>query len=134
MASQTRSTYLSIEHLALGAQTIALRHQVVDLLSAREHALDSVVQHDLGLIQLFLNLHNAVNLSRVLVLCDILLELGIWQREGLGFGEDGARVFGEEFVTDLGEYLLRNELRVLGVCYYDSADAFLTGVGMNVVC
>lgn len=55
-----------IECLALCAQIGALSYQVIDLLSPLQHALDGLVQHDLGLVQFLLDLHDAVRLARIL--------------------------------------------------------------------
>lgn len=66
----------TVEHFALSAQTIALRHQIINLLSSLQHALDGLVQHNLGLVQLLLDLHDAVGLLGVLVLGEVVRQLG----------------------------------------------------------
>jgi hypothetical protein len=98
---------LRIKHLALRAQPVALGHQAVNLLPALQHALNRLVQHNLRLVQLLLDLHDAVRLLRVLVLGDVLLQL----REGqLGRGgKGGPRILGQELVDDLREQLVRDE-------------------------
>lgn len=58
----------TIKHLALVAQAVTLGDEVVDFLAALEDGLDGLVQGDLGLVELALNLQDAVGLVRVLVL------------------------------------------------------------------
>lgn len=82
---------LGVEHLALSTEAIALCDEVVDLLTALKHALDSLVQDDLGLVQLLLDLHDAVGGVRVLVLDNVLFERRKRQL-GVGVGKGGARV------------------------------------------
>jgi hypothetical protein len=126
---------LGVEHLALRAQPITLSHQVINLLTALQHTLNSLVQHDLGLIQLLLDLDDAVRLRRVLVLGDVLFQLGEGER-GLALGEGGvggAGVLGDELVDDLGEDAVGDHGRVLVVGDYDAADAFCAAVGVECV-
>jgi hypothetical protein len=96
---------LTVKHLALGTQPITLRHQIVNLLSSLQHTLNRLVQHDLRLVQLLLDLHDAIRLLRVLVLHDVILEL--WERErGVRVCPRGARVLSQELVDDLGKELM----------------------------
>lgn len=90
----------TIKHLALGTKPIALGNKIIDLLAALEDALDGLVQGDLGLVELALDLEDAVGLVRVLVLGQVVLELG--HGEGLAGGPGRARVRGEELVDDFG--------------------------------
>lgn len=66
----------TVKHFALSAQPIALGHQIINLLSSLQHALNRLVQHNLGLVQLLLDLHDAVGLLRVLVLGEVVRQLG----------------------------------------------------------
>ena len=70
-----KKTYLGIEHLALRTQPIAFRHQCVNLLAPLQHALNRLVQHNLCLVELLLNLHDAVGLFGILVLGKVIFEL-----------------------------------------------------------
>ena len=102
---------LTIEHLALRTQPITLRHQIINLLASLQHTLDSLMQHDLRLIKLLLNLHNTICLRRVLVLYDVILELG--EGEGRrGVSPGGTWVLCEELVDDFGQKLVGYERRV----------------------
>ena len=47
---------LRVEHLRLRAETIRLRNQTINLLSSLKDRLDSLVQHNLRLIEFLLNL------------------------------------------------------------------------------
>lgn len=122
----------TVKHLALRAQAIALRHQVVNLLASLQHALDGLVQHDLRLIELLLDLHDAVCLMRVLILHDVILERGECQRGRRG-RKGGTRVHGEELVDDLGEELVRDQRGVIVVADDDAGDALGAAVGMEGV-
>lgn len=93
------------------------------------------MQHDLGLIQLLLDLDDAVRLRRVLVLGDVLFQLGEGEL-GLALGEGGvggAGVLGDELVDDLGEDAVGNHGGVFVVGDYDAADAFCAAVGVECV-
>lgn len=68
-------TYLGVEHLALSTQAVTLRDQAVNLLASLQDALDGLVEDNLGLVQLLLDLHDAVGGVGVLVLDNVLLEL-----------------------------------------------------------
>lgn len=65
----------TVEHLALGAETVTLCYQVVNLLATLQYTLDGLVQNNLGLVELLLDLHDAVGLLGILVLGQVVLEL-----------------------------------------------------------
>ena len=113
---------LTIKHLTLRTQAITLGDQIINLLTTLQHTLDGLMQHNLGLVELLLDLHDAVCLLRILVLDDILLELGKRQC-GVGRRPRGARVLGQELVDDLREQLVRHQRRVVVVADYDAGDA-----------
>ena len=94
--------YSLVKHLALTAQSITLLHQAVDLLSSLQYTFNSLMQHNLRLIQLLLDLQDTVRLLWVLVLVDVFLEL--WKREWgrIRACEGGARIAGEKLVEDFG--------------------------------
>jgi hypothetical protein len=133
-------TYLGVEHLALCAQSVALRYQVIDLLASLQHTLNRLVQNNLSLIELLLNLHDAVCLLRVLVFLDVVLEL--WEGKRLGrdvfacdAGVGGTRVFGDELVDDFGEELVGHHLGVFCVGDNHTANALCAAVGVeDVLC
>ena len=103
--------------------------QVVNLLSTLQDALDSLVENNLGLVQLFLNLHDAVHLVWVLVRRDVCLQGGKGDRLG-----GGARVGveGEELIEDLGEDLMGGQRGVFVVADNDTGDAL--GARIHVEC
>lgn len=75
----------TVEHLALGAETVTLCHQVVNLLASLQYTLDGLVQNNLGLVELLLDLHDAIGLLGILVLGQVVLELGhdeLWLTRG----------------------------------------------------
>lgn len=88
-----KKTYLLIKHLTLRTQPIALLHQTINLLPALQHALNRLMQHNLRLVQLLLDLHDAVRLLRILVLDDVIPQGGEIERRGARY-EGGARVAG----------------------------------------
>lgn len=125
---------LTIEHLALRTQPITLRHQVINLLASLQHALNGLVQHNLRLVQLLLDLHDAVGLVRVLVLHNVFLELGEGER-GAGVGPGRAWVLGQELVDDFREQLVGDQCWVCVVRDDDAGDALGAAVGVEcVVC
>lgn len=124
--------YHTIKHFALSAQTITLRHQIVNLLSSLQHTLNRLVQHNLSLVKLLLDLHDAVGLLRVLVLFEVVLQLGEGQ-DRLASGPRGARVLGEELVDDFAEELVGDQGGVLVVGDDDAADALGAAVGVESV-
>lgn len=99
-------THLLIKHLTLRTQPITLLHQTINLLPPLQHTLNSLMQHNLRLIQLLLDLHDAVRLLRILILDDIFLQGWEIERRG-SVHERGSGVAGEEFVDDFGEELVR---------------------------
>lgn len=72
------------------------------------------MEHDLGLVELLLDLHDAIGLLRVLVLVEVLAQLGDGDGRGAG-GPRRARVVGEELVDDFAEQLVGNEGGILVV-------------------
>lgn len=92
------------------------------------------MQHNLGLVQLLLDLHDAVRLLRVLVFHEVFFERRKGQRWRVGGGEGGAWVFGQELVDDFGEQLVRDERGVVLVADDDAGDAFGAAVGVEGVC
>lgn len=124
----------TVKHLALVAQPITLGHKVVNLLPALQDAFDGLVQDNLGLVELLLDLEDAVGLLRVLVLLEVLLQLGHGDG-GRSRGPGRPRVLGEELVDDLAEELVGYEGRILLVGDDDTADALAAAVGVEcVVC
>lgn len=91
---------LCIKHSTARTQPITLGDQIINLLAPLQHTLNSLMQHDLGLIQLLLNLHDAVSLGWILVLDDVIFEFGEGEC-GIGGGPGGARVGGEKLVDNL---------------------------------
>jgi hypothetical protein len=94
-----------------------------------------LVQDNFSLVQLLLNLHNAVCLTGVLVLDNVLLQLR--QRacvftEG-GVGEGCARVLGEELVHDLGQKLMRHKRGILAISDDDTSDTLSSTVCVECV-
>jgi hypothetical protein len=126
---------LCIEHLTLRTQPITLRDQIIDLLAPLQHALNRLMQHNLGLVKLLLDFDDAVCLRRVLVLRDVLFELGEAELRVTLFeaGVRCARVLGYELVDDFGKDAVGDHGRVFVVGYYDAADAFGAAVGVECV-
>ena len=91
------------------------------------------MQHDLGLVQLLLDLHDAVRLLRVLVFDYVFFELREGEGRRVGGCEGRARVFGEELVDDFREELVGDEGRVVLVADDDAGDAFGAAVGVEGV-
>ena len=84
---------LTVEHLTLRTQSIALSHQVVNLLPSLQHTLNRLVQHNLSLVQFLLDLHNAIRLLRILVFHNIILQL--WKTKcRTAIGPGGAGMLG----------------------------------------
>lgn len=67
--------YLLIKHLALCAQPVTFLHKSINLLASLQYTLNRFMQHNLGLVQLFLDLHDAISLLRILVLHNVFFEL-----------------------------------------------------------
>ena len=92
------------------------------------------MEDNLGLVELLLDLENAVGLLGVLVLGEVVAQLGHGDA-GVASGPGGARVLGQELVDDLAEQLVGDEGRVLLVGDDDAADALAAAVGVEcVVC
>jgi len=125
---------LLVEHLTLSTQAIRLSDQTVDLLASFQHALDRLMQHDLGLIQLPLHLHDTVRLVRILVFLNVLFQLRIRPRR------DGRRrvrrpgILRREFIHDLRKKLVCHQGGILGVRDYDACDALAGAIGVECVC
>lgn len=77
---------------------------------------------DLGLVELVLDPQEDVGLVGVLVLCEILLQLG--HGEVPGRPRRGLRIGRQELVQDSVEEAVRGQLRVFKVRGDDAADAF----------
>ena len=126
------TTYLSVKHFALGAQAITLGDQAINLLAPLKNTLNSLVKHNLGLIEFLLDLHDAVGGVRVLVLDNVLLELGEGQL-CIRVCKGRARVSRQELVEDLGEQLVGDEGGILVVGDDDAGDALAAAVGVEGV-
>ncbi len=98
--------WLTVEHLALVAEAVALGDEVVDLLATLQHAFDSLVQDDFSFVQLLLDLHNAVGLMRVLVLGEVFLQLRHRDAVVAGRKPRRPRVRRQELVHHLREQLV----------------------------
>lgn len=127
-----KKTYLGVEHLALSTEAITLCNKIVNLLSTLQNTLNSLVQHNLCLIQLLLDLHDAVGGVRVLVLDNVLLELRERQLS-VGVGKGSARVARQKLVQDLGEQLVGNQGGVFLVGDDDAGDALAAAIGVEGV-
>lgn len=123
-------TYLLVKHFALCVQPIALLDQRINLLPPLQNTFNRLMQHNFGLIQFLLNLHDAVCLMRVLVFDNIFLERRKIER-GRRIGECGARILGQELVDHFGEQLVRDQTGVVRVTDYDSCNALRAAVGME---
>lgn len=92
------------------------------------------MENDLGLVKLLLNLEDAVGLLGVLVLCEVLLQLG-HRESGRAGGPAGAGILGEELVDNLAKKLMCHKGRVLVIGDDDTADTLSSAVGVeSVVC
>ena len=90
---------LGIEHLTLRTQSVRFGDQAIDLLASLQYRLDGLVQHNLCLVELFLDLfqksvssfqnslptayacshlHDTIRRLRILILNNILLQLRKW--------------------------------------------------------
>lgn len=90
------------------------------------------MQDNLGLVELFLDLHDAVGLMGVLVLDNVLFERGKRQF-GVGVGKGRAGVTRQELVDDLGEKLMGDKGGVFLVGDDDSGDSLTATVGVKGV-
>jgi hypothetical protein len=92
------------------------------------------VQHNLCLIQFLLNLHDAVRLLRILVLYDVVFQLGERQC-GVRICKRGSRILREELVDYFGEQLMGNEGWIVMVGDDNASDTFCATVYVeSVVC
>lgn len=87
------------------------------------------MKYDFRLIQLLLDLEDAVHLVRVLVGLDVGLQRGEGDRFPRG---TSVRVEGEEFVKSLGKDLVSGERRVLVITDDDTGDTL--GARVYVEC
>lgn len=99
------------------------------MFSRSTYALDGLVKNDLGLVQLLLNLKDAIHLVWVLVCLDVGLEGGEGHRIT---GGGGVRVKGEELVEHLRKDLVSSQGWILIVANDDSGDAL--GSRVDVEC
>lgn len=117
---------LCIEHFTLRAQTIRLCNQTVNLFSTLEHALDGLVQHNLCLVELLLDLHDAIGCFWRLIRDNVFFEDGkLYRFLAVGPFRVACREFtgylGEELVSYqsgiflVGDYLCDETLVVVGV-------------------
>lgn len=109
--------------------SVYLINQIVNLLSTLQDALDSLVENNLGLIQLLLNLHDTVHLVWVLVRRDVCLQGGEGDRLGGGACVGVER---EELIEDLGKDLMGGKRGVFIVADNDTGDAL--GPRIHVEC
>lgn len=93
------------------------------------------MKHNLRLIQLLLNLHNAVRLTRVLELDNVVLQLRqrarVLARRRVRKARPG--VFSQELIDNLRQKLVRNERWVIAVRNDDTSHAFGPAVGVERV-
>lgn len=133
--NQTKAmTYLRVEHLALSAQPVTLRHQGVNLLAPLQHALNCLMQHNFGLVQLLLNLHDAIRLLRILIFDNVVFQLRVRELVvGIRAGEGGAGMSGQELIDHFREQLMRHQGGVVVVGDDDAGDALGASVGVECV-
>lgn len=97
LCKETRNGRHTIKQLALGTQSITLGDKIVKLLSTLQHALDGLVNDNLRLVQLLLDLENAVSLMRILIFGEVLLQF--WEGQSwLAISPGRSGVLGEEFI------------------------------------
>ena len=84
------------------------------VLTPLQHTLNSLMQHNLRLVQLLLNLHNTIRRLRILILLQILLELRK-RHLGVRIRPTTPWKFAEKLIHNLAEQLVRYERRVLVV-------------------
>ncbi len=90
------------------------------------------MQYNFRFVQFFLNFHYAVCLLRILIFLEVFFEL--WERKvGVGAGEGGARVAGEELIDDFGKQLMCYKGRIVGIANDDSGNTLCTTIGMECV-
>jgi hypothetical protein len=106
------------------------------MLTSLQRALNSLLQRLLGLIQLLLDLHNAISIVRVLELFDVppKVSLSLAILIGLQAGLVRPRRLGElagELVQDLAEQLVGDELVVVLVGDDDAGATLAAGVDVD---
>lgn len=90
------------------------------------------MQHDLGLIQLLLDVRDGVHLARVLVGLQVFAQRGELDVPVLGRARDlGGGLLGQKVVDDLGQDLVG---RQLGVVLGDDDARNALGAGIAVEC
>ena len=106
------------------------------MLTSLQRALNRLLQRLLGLIQLLLDLHDAVSIVRVLELFDVPPKVALGQAVlvGLQAGLVRPRRLGElagELVQDLAQQLVRDELVVVLVGDDDAGAPLAAGVDVD---
>jgi hypothetical protein len=106
------------------------------MLTSLQRALNRLLQRLLGLIQLLLDLHDAVSIIRVLELFDVPPKVALGQAVlvGLQAGLVRPRRLGElagELVQDLAQQLVRDELVVVLVGDDDAGAPLAAGVDVD---
>ncbi|KAM3084190.1 hypothetical protein ACMFMF_001547 [Clarireedia jacksonii] len=123
---------LTIKHLALRAQTITLGYQLINFLPSLQNTLDSLMQHDLGLIQLLLNLHDTVRLLGVLIFCNIIIEW--WEGDSWVRGSPfRLRVGADELIDNLRKKLMCDKGWVFMIGDYYAANTFASSICVKCV-
>lgn len=94
-----------------------------------------LVEHNLGLVQFLLDLHDAVGLLGVLVFDNVLFELrqGACVLAQRGIGESCPGMLGEELVDDLGKKLVSHKGRVVAIGHNDTGHALGPAVCVECV-
>lgn len=125
-------TFLLIEEFTLARQSIALRHETINLFSPLKHALDRLMQYYFGLIQLLLNLHNTIRLLRILVFHNVIFEL--WEGQGgVRVREGSARISRKKLIDNFGEQLVRYKGWIVVVADDHTGDAFRPSIDVEGV-
>lgn len=91
------------------------------------------MQHDLRLIQLFLDLHNSVRLLWILIFLQILLQCREGHFTSLCIRPAAPRELGHELIHDLAEQLMRHQGGVLVIADDYAGAAFAAGVRVEGV-
>ena len=77
LATLVRFASSFVEHFALHAQVFGLGHQVVQFFTSLQNTRDSVVQNDLGVVQIILNFGHGVGFFWILELGQVHVQFGI---------------------------------------------------------
>ena len=97
------------------------------------HTLNGLVQHNLGLIQLLLDVRNGVHLPRVLIRLQVLVQRRELDVTVARRARDlGGRLLGQKVVDDLREDLVGRQLGVV-LGDDDASDALGAGVAVEGV-